>query len=301
MNKSHGSMSDVRKELAALSQAWKEYLGECLFRLIHDRRVASITIVSLAAFFGGLVWVLRTFVNPEPVYGQVGAVIESGGIWPVLSKVFYWVVGGGLLGAITRLTRKNYLFLKRTADIVVSVVGLIILSPLFAILAILIKIDSAGNVLFKQERVGKDGKIFQMWKFRTMRSNAELETGPVWAQEDDPRITKLGQFLRKSHLDELPQFINILKGEMSLIGPRPERPELVDEIKREVPDFDRRLKIKPGIAGLAQSRYQYGASAKDASRKLKYDMIYIKKVCLLLDMRILFWTTGRVLTGEGAR
>ena len=300
MKKSHG-MFVIRRELVALSHAWKDYLGSYLFRLTHDKRVASIAIASLVVFSGGLIWVLKTFVNPDPVYGQVGAVLEPTGLWSATAKAFYWVIGGGLLGAITRLTRRNYSFLKRSGDLLVSVVGLIVLSPLFAILAILIKIDSAGNVLFKQERVGKNGMIFQMWKFRTMRNNAELETGPVWAQEDDPRVTKLGQFLRKSHLDELPQLINILKGEMSLIGPRPERPELVEEIKKEVTKFDKRLAIKPGIAGLAQSRYQYGASTKDASRKLKYDLIYIRKMCFLLDIMILFWTTGRVLTGEGAR
>ena len=125
--------------------------------------------------------------------------------------------------------------------------------------------------------------------------------GPVWAGEDDPRITRLGRFLRKSHIDEIPQLINVFKGEMSLVGPRPERPEMIKEINSRIPNFNQRLKIKPGITGLAQVRYNYGASFKDAARKLEYDILYIKKMCWLLDFRIIYWTVGRALTGEGAR
>ena len=289
------------KELNRLYSAWKGYLEDYFFRFFRDKKTTLTTIVFLITVSGGLIWVLKTFVNPGLAYGQARTLVGQSSFWLGVSDVFYWIAGGGLLGAVVRFVRKEYYHFKRLKDLLGSAIGLIILSPLFVILAILIKIDSAGNVFFSQERVGKDGKIFKMWKMRTMRSNAEFETGPVWAQDDDPRITKLGCFLRKSHLDELPQFINIFKGEMSFIGPRPERPELVEIIKKDVSGFDARLAVKPGIAGLAQSRYQYGASIKDAARKLKYDMIYIRKMCLLLDLRILLWTTGKVLTGEGAR
>ena len=134
-----------------------------------------------------------------------------------------------------------------------------------------------------------------------MREHAELETGPVWAGEDDPRITRLGHFLRKTHIDELPQLINIFKGDMSLIGPCPERPVFVEKINIYIPKFNARLKIKPGITGLAQVRHRYSASIKDAAEKLKYDLLYIKKMCWTLDAKIIFWTIGRVLSGEGAR
>ena len=291
----------LRKELAGLYSAWKEYLKWPFLKFTGRKKVSSIMIFFIVFFLGGLFLALKVFTRLEPAYGQAGLLVEDAGFWLSLSKGFYWITGGSLLGVIVRLARRNYCRVKRAKDLLVSIVGLIVFSPLFAILAILVKVDSAGSVFFNQERVGEKGKIFKMWKFRTMRDNAELETGPVWANDDDPRVTKLGRFLRKSHLDEIPQLINIFKGEMSLIGPRPERPELVEIIKKDVPDFNNRLAVKPGIAGLAQSRYRYGASIKDAARKLKYDMIYIKKMCLLLDIKILFWTTGRVLTGEGAR
>jgi lipopolysaccharide/colanic/teichoic acid biosynthesis glycosyltransferase len=161
--------------------------------------------------------------------------------------------------------------------------------------------DSPGPVFFTQKRIGKLGRWFSIWKFRTMRHKAEMETGPVWAEDNDPRVTRIGRFLRKSHLDELPQLFNVFCGDMSLIGPRPERPEMVEVITEKIPGFDKRLFVKPGITGLAQVRYDYGATIKDAARKLKYDALYIKRMCFLLDFQIVFWTIGRVLTGEGAR
>ncbi|MBU3933223.1 MAG: sugar transferase [Candidatus Omnitrophica bacterium] len=199
----------------------------------------------------------------------------------------------------TRLRR--FQGFKRGFDFLVAGLGLILLSPLFLIVSILIRIDFPGPAFFRQERLGKDGKIFKMWKFRTMNTDAELETGPVWAAEGDPRITRLGRFLRKSHIDEIPQLINVFKGEMSLIGPRPERPVFVEKINGDIPNFNDRLRVKPGITGLAQVRYRYGASIKDAARKLKYDLLYIKRMCWILDFQIILWTFGRVLTGEGAR
>ncbi|MBP7088518.1 MAG: sugar transferase [Candidatus Omnitrophica bacterium] len=291
----------IQKELKSLRLAWQSYIVEHWLKFIRNNSGLVVTVVFLTILIGSLLWTLKSFVNPTAAYGQVGILVEDSNFWIILTKALSWFVGGGFLGIIFRLTQRSYARLKRIKDLLIAAFGLMIFSPLFAIIAVLIKLDSPGSVFFRQTRVGHKGKIFGMWKFRTMRSNAEFETGPVWAQDDDPRITKLGQFLRKTHLDELPQLINILCGDMSLIGPRPERPELVAVIKKTIPHFDERLTIRPGIAGLAQSRYQYGASVKDSARKLKYDLIYINRMCLLLDLRILLWTTGKVLTGEGAR
>ncbi len=234
-------------------------------------------------------------------YGQEDIALMGTGWTTALSKLFPWAMGSSLMAMFVHFARKKFEQFKHLFDFLGASLGLLLLSPLFLIIAILIKFDSPGPVFFCQERLGKNGRIFKMWKFRTMRYKAEMETGPVWAAEQDPRITNLGKFLRKSHLDEIPQLINVFKGEMALIGPRPERPEFTEMINGHIRNFNQRLKVRPGITGLAQVRYSYGASIKDAARKLKYDLLYIKRMCWMLEMRILFWTVGRVLTGEGAR
>lgn len=243
-----------------------------------------------------LVWVIKTLA-----YGQEEFILLPRSWSVAIDKPLFLALGSSLIGIFIRLAMRKYQTLKRIFDFFIVTLGLILLSPLFLIIGLLIKIDSPGPVFFQQERLGKEGTIFKMWKFRTMRTDAESETGPVWAEEDDPRITRLGRFLRKSHIDELPQFINVFKGEMSLIGPRPERPVFVEKINGHIHNYNERLKVRPGITGLAQVRYRYGASIKDAAEKLKYDLLYIKRMCWMLDLRILFWTAGRVLTGEGAR
>ncbi|MDI6793764.1 MAG: sugar transferase [bacterium] len=194
----------------------------------------------------------------------------------------------------------GWLFLKRGIDVVVSSLGLILLSPFLPIIAIIIKLDSKGPALFRQQRVGKDGTTFTMYKFRTMRVDAEFGSGPVWAKKNDARVTKIGGYLRTSRVDELPQLVNVLKGEMTLVGPRPERPVFVNEFKHIIPEYKSRLKVKPGITGLAQVRYRYDSSICDVKRKLRYDLLYIKRMCLMLDLKILFETCGVVLTGKGA-
>jgi len=156
-------------------------------------------------------------------------------------------------------------------------------------------------VLYHQERMGLDGQRFWMLKFRTMEVNAEAETGPVWAARRDPRRTRLGAFLRSSSLDELPQLLNVLKGEMSLVGPRPERLCFVEELGRVVPRYDERLLIKPGMTGLAQIHYRYDQSVADVRRKLRFDLLYVRRMCLMLDARILAWTLFVVVTGRGIR
>ncbi len=188
---------------------------------------------------------------------------------------------------------------KRSLDLTVSLIGIALSSPLMVLIAIGIKLDSRGPVFFKQARVGMKGKIFNMYKFRTMYRDAEVKTGPVWAKENDPRITRIGLFLRKTHLDELPQFFNVLRGEMSLVGPRPERPYFVQEFRKIIPHYDRRLYAKPGITGLAQIKRRYDETIGDVKKKVRYDVLYIRKMCPVLDMMVLAMTFRSVILGTG--
>lgn len=190
---------------------------------------------------------------------------------------------------------------RRLIEIFLSLAGLIILSPLILLVSILIKIDSQGPVFFRQERVGENGKIFNVYKFRSMRSDAEDHTGPIWAGENDPRITRVGRHIRKSRIDEVPQLWNVLKGDMSFIGPRPERPCFVEELTKMIPYYTQRHSVKPGISGWAQIKYSYGASVEDALEKLKYELYYIKNMSPFFDLFILFETVKIVLFGRGAR
>lgn len=190
---------------------------------------------------------------------------------------------------------------KRVIDIVLTLLGIIITAPLIPIIALLIKIDSLGPVLFKQLRVGEREKNFVLYKFRTMYLDAENETGAVWAQRNDARGTRVGKILRKTRLDEIPQLFNVLKGDMSLIGPRPERPEFVEKLKEIIPYYSERHFVKPGISGWAQVKYRYGASVDDAIEKLRYDLYYIKNLSFFLDMLIVLETVKVVLFGRGSR
>ncbi len=188
---------------------------------------------------------------------------------------------------------------KRLIDVLVSLVVLVVGLPLWILITILIKIDSRGPVIYKQERVGKDGKIFTLYKFRSMYENAEAMTGPTWATKNDPRVTRVGRILRKLHLDEVPQFFNVLKGDMSLIGPRPERPMFVEKLSKEIPLYRRRLKVKPGITGWAQVKYKYDESIEDVKKKLQYDLFYIENMSLRMDLKIIAYTILHVLSGKG--
>ncbi len=192
-------------------------------------------------------------------------------------------------------------FYKRILDVVLSLIGLALTIPLFPLVALIIKIDSRGPVFLKQLRVGEMEREFTLYKFRTMRQDAEKNTGAVWAQKNDPRVTRIGRLLRKIRIDELPQLYNVLKGEMSFIGPRPERPEFVGELKKVIPYYSERHFVKPGVTGWAQIRYPYGASIEDAVEKLRYDLYYIKNISILLDMLIFFETIKVVLFGRGGR
>jgi len=191
--------------------------------------------------------------------------------------------------------------LKRGFDIVLSILCLILGAPLMLLLSILIKLESRGPVIFKQVRVGEGEKPFNIYKFRSMTVDAEVTTGPVWAMDRDPRITRIGRFIRRFRIDELPQLINILKGDMSFVGPRPERPYFVESLKKEIPYYAVRLTVKPGLTGWAQIRFQYGSSIEDALEKLHYDLFYIKNYSFLLDLVIILKTARIILSGKGAK
>jgi sugar transferase (PEP-CTERM system associated) len=192
------------------------------------------------------------------------------------------------------------LLLKRLFGVLFSVIGLLVSLPIMIAVSIAIKLDSRGSVFFRQERVGENGRVFELLKFRSMCEDAEACTGPVWARKDDQRVTRVGKLLRKFRLDELPQFINVLKGDMSFVGPRPERPHFVRELTQRVPYYNLRHTIKPGITGWAQIKYKYGATLDDTIEKLQYDLFYIKNLSLSLDLIILFQTVKIVLLQRGA-
>jgi exopolysaccharide biosynthesis polyprenyl glycosylphosphotransferase len=188
--------------------------------------------------------------------------------------------------------------LKRLTDIIVSVVGLVVTAPISLLAAILIKLDSRGPILYRQERLGRDSVPFTLLKFRTMHGNAENETGPVWASDDDPRITRVGKWLRKFRIDEIPQLINVLRGEMSLVGPRPEREVFIAKLSEKIPFYAERLLVPPGITGWAQVMHPYAASVEESRRKLQYDLYYIKHMSFFLDMYIFLKTIKTILFGR---
>lgn len=198
------------------------------------------------------------------------------------------------------LKKAGWLELKYSLDALFAIAMFILLVPVLALAILAIKLTSRGPVFFKQRRVGENGQLFDILKLRTMHVNAEATTGPVWAQTDDPRITPVGRILRLTHLDELPQLINVIKGQMTLVGPRPERPVFVDYFRTRLRQYDKRLSVRPGITGLAQICYKYDETHEDVRKKLAYDLLYLRKMCMLLDLSILFLTLGR-LTGKGAK
>jgi lipopolysaccharide/colanic/teichoic acid biosynthesis glycosyltransferase len=165
--------------------------------------------------------------------------------------------------------------------------------------ALLIRLESPGPVFYRQERVGKDGKTFEILKFRSMRTDAERNLTPRWACRNDPRITRIGSIIRKLRIDELPQFVNILNGEMSFVGPRPERPYFVQLLTKKIPYYDLRHSVRPGVTGWAQVSYPYGATIEDAKNKLEYDLFYVKNVSIAFDLAILFETVKTVVLGKG--
>ncbi|MEW5744189.1 MAG: TIGR03013 family XrtA/PEP-CTERM system glycosyltransferase [Nitrospirota bacterium] len=268
---------------------------------------------------------LCTIVKRERIQRLVVSLSERRGVFPLQDVLnckfdgvdvldapsFYEDITGKLL--IENITPSWFIFCgelkltqpkraaKRLFDIAAALVGCILAAPLAPFIALLIKLDSKGPVLFRQVRMGEQGKLFTLYKFRTMRQDAEKSSGAVWAQQDDPRVTRIGRFLRTSRLDELPQLFNILRGDMSLIGPRPERPEFIEGLSKIIPFYSQRHAVKPGLTGWAQIRYPYGSSVDDAIEKLRYDLFYIKHMSMLFDIGIILETIKVILFGRGAR
>lgn len=207
-----------------------------------------------------------------------------------------WLVfGEGFrLGSTLLLTR-------RILSVIISLVGLILALPLFPLIVLAIRLDSKGPVFYTQARVGKAGRVFRVVKFRTMRQDAEAANGPQWSDDNDPRITRVGRFLRSSRLDEIPQLWCVLKGDMAFVGPRPERPEFVEWLSKEIPYYGVRHMVRPGLTGWAQVKYKYGSTVEDAREKLQYDLFYIKNASIGLDLLIVFQTVKTVLLRRGAQ
>jgi sugar transferase (PEP-CTERM system associated) len=189
---------------------------------------------------------------------------------------------------------------KRASDIVLALLGLLLAAPVMAVVAVVVRYTSPGPVIYRQVRVGKDGRLITIFKFRSMRVDAEAGTGAVWAVTKDPRVTPVGRFLRRSRLDEIPQLLNVLRGDMSFVGPRPERPEFVAELTRQIPFYGQRHVVRPGVTGWAQVRHRYGASVEDSQEKLQYDLFYIKHLSMLFDVFILTETVKTVLMRRGS-
>jgi sugar transferase (PEP-CTERM system associated) len=268
---------------------------------------------------------LEDAVKQEKAHRIVVSLSERRGVFPVKdvlncklkgidvvdAPTFYEEMMGKLL--IEEITPSWFIFsdgfkitplkrsVKRVIDVFFACVGLSILLPLLPVILLAIKINSPGSVFFKQLRMGEREKTFMLYKFRTMRSDAERVTGAVWAQEKDPRVTGVGKLLRKTRLDEFPQFLNVLKGDMSIVGPRPERPEFVESLKKQIPYYSERHTVKPGITGWAQICYPYGSCVSDALEKLRYDLYYIKHISIFLDIMVIIETIKVILFGRGAR
>ncbi len=195
----------------------------------------------------------------------------------------------------------SFIAVRRLLSIVISLVGLIVSAPLWPLVMLVIKLDSEGPVFYAQRRVGKGGHVFNVVKFRTMRQDAEAAGGPQWAGLNDPRVTRVGKFLRSSRLDEIPQLWCVLKGDMAFVGPRPERPEFVESLTKEIPFYGVRHMVRPGLTGWAQIRYKYGSTVQDAIEKLQYDLFYIKNASIGLDLLIMFHRRVRCVAGRWSR
>jgi exopolysaccharide biosynthesis polyprenyl glycosylphosphotransferase len=219
----------------------------------------------------------------------------------VTYKVTPYEINGLLLFGIKEYPLEGwYGGVKRLMDIIAASIGLILASPLLLIVAVLIKLTSKGPIFYVQERIGLNKKPFTMMKFRTMIHNAEVHTGPVWAKKNDKRVTPIGRILRRTRIDEIPQLINVLQGNMSIIGPRPERSHFVRKLSRIVPNYSERFRIRPGITGLAQVEHVYDRTTEDVEQKLKHDLYYLENVCFQLDFEIAIRTIRVILTGRGA-
>jgi exopolysaccharide biosynthesis polyprenyl glycosylphosphotransferase len=263
--------------------------------LIRERSIAEILIAISSTSHEAILRVMGLCVGQRVVFRIVPDLYDI-----VSGHKTHQVYGLPLVRLFPEPLELRQRLMKRTVDLLFSIAVLIGLSPVWLLLAAAIKLDSPGPVLFKQERIGKGGKEYTLLKFRSMIRDAEKHTGPVWARKNDQRITGVGRFLRRTRLDEIPQLINVFKGEMSLVGPRPERPFFVRQLVQEIPLYSRRLNVKPGITGWAQTRHTYDTDIDDVREKVRYDLYYIENMSLSLDLKILARTILVTLTGHGA-
>jgi sugar transferase (PEP-CTERM system associated) len=230
-------------------------------------------------------------IQVEDAYSALAAL--TGRIWLRATRPSSFVFSSGFQRSATTL------FLKRVIDIALALCGIIVFAPLMGLVALAVWLESRGPVLYRQTRVGLSEEVFNLVKFRSMRVDAE-KGGPQWSPKNDDRVTRIGRILRKYRLDELPQFFNVIRGEMSFVGPRPERPMFVEQLRQQIPWYDERHTVRPGVTGWAQVQYPYGCSVEDAMRKLEYDLFYLKNMSIAFDMAIVFQTVRVVLFGLGS-
>ena len=261
---------DVDEIIVALTERRS---GSMPLRELLDCKLAGVRVFDITTYF-------------ERMLGQIRVDFVNAG----------WLIfGDGFNQGFYRTA------IKRVFDILCSVVLIVVSAPIMLITAVVIKLESQGPIFYRQERVGAANKVFRVSKFRSMRTDAEKDGKPRWAAAQDDRVTRVGNIIRRLRIDELPQLFNVLSGDMSLVGPRPERPFFVEQLINEIPYYAVRHSIKPGITGWAQVRYQYGSTIEDSQEKLQYDLYYVKNHGLFLDCVVLFETVGVVLTGKGAR
>ena len=268
-----------------------------LERIVREHRVSRI-IVALEDRRGSLpvrelVKLRVEGVRVEDVHSTMAAL--TGRVWLETLRPSWFVFSEGFHRS------RSTLFLKRAIDIALASLFLLVTAPILLLLAVAIRLESPGGVIYRQERVGLNGRVFRILKFRSMRSDAEAQNGAQWATANDTRVTRIGGFSRRYRLDELPQIINILRGDMSFVGPRPERPVFVDELRQKISYYDERHSVRPGLTGWAQVSYTYGASVEDAFRKLEYDLFYLKNLSILFDCSIIIRTCRIVLMAQGGR
>jgi exopolysaccharide biosynthesis polyprenyl glycosylphosphotransferase len=256
-------------------------------KYVHQLRVSSIVLAITNKVDAELTQILMNCLEHSVEVLPMAVVYEQlTGRVPVEHVGESWFVS---MPVQHRTASAFYRFSKRVVDVFLSLLGIILLTPIFPLIALAIYIDSPGPTFYTQERVGKAGRRFKAWKFRSMTNDAE-KNGAQWATKNDPRVTRVGKILRKTHLDEFPQFWNILKGDMSAVGPRPERPEWIEKLEKTIPFYRTRLMVKPGMAGWGLVKQGYGASEEDALVKLQYDLYYIKHQSIFLDFVILLKT-----------
>ncbi len=266
-------------------------------QVVRDHRVSRI-IVALEDRRGNLpirdlVKLRLAGVRVEDVHSTMAAL--TGRVWLETLRPSWFVFSEGF-----RRSRST-LLIKRAVDILISCIFLILAAPLLVIVAVVIRLESHGPAIYRQKRVGLCGKVFNVLKFRSMAVDAEAKHGAQWAAADDVRVTRLGRFIRRYRIDELPQVINVLRGDMSFVGPRPERPVFVDSLRQQISYYDERHSVRPGITGWAQVSCPYAASVQDALRKLEYDLFYLKNLSIFFDCAIILRTIRIVLSGEGSR